>query len=205
MTKRIDTEARIERVRLDDQSSVFAGDPTSGYSWLYTTTGSSPHGGLFLEKEDGSIIGPFITGTSSSGGYTEGARVYRNTGTAITNGVVETIVFNSEVYDTDNNHSGASSQLYCNTVGKYIILFQGVWDFTPTDSTNDAIWIEHNSRGRISQSGINGIRSATLSTVIDLAIDDYVVVKMYSNNISGNLIYISPNEYSPFFEMQRIG
>ena len=52
-----------ERIRMENQPSVFAGDPASGYSWLYVTTGSSPHGGLYLEKEGGAIIGPFITGS----------------------------------------------------------------------------------------------------------------------------------------------
>jgi hypothetical protein len=65
MVKRIDNEARIERIRLEDQATVFAGDPDSGYSWFYTTTGSSPHGGLYLEKSDGSLIGPFITGVAA--------------------------------------------------------------------------------------------------------------------------------------------
>ena len=63
MTVTIDVTARIERVRLENLSGTFAGDPSANYSWLYTTSGSSPHGGLYLEKEGGAIIGPFITGT----------------------------------------------------------------------------------------------------------------------------------------------
>lgn len=64
MARKIDIDAIIERIRMENQPSVFAGDPASGYSWLYVTTGSSPHGGLYLEKDDGSVIGPFITGTA---------------------------------------------------------------------------------------------------------------------------------------------
>ena len=65
MARKIDIDAIIYRIRMEDQSSVFAGDPSPGYSWLYTITGSSPHGGLYLEKDSGEIIGPFVTGVSA--------------------------------------------------------------------------------------------------------------------------------------------
>lgn len=66
MTVTIDGTARIERVRFENLSGTFAGDPSANYSWLYVTSGSSPHGGLYLEKEGGAIIGPFITGSATT-------------------------------------------------------------------------------------------------------------------------------------------
>lgn len=70
MTVKIDTDARIERIILQDATGTFSGNPSAGYSWFYTITGSA-HGGLFLEKATGEIIGPFITGTASASGGIE--------------------------------------------------------------------------------------------------------------------------------------
>lgn len=64
MTRTIDTDAVIERIRLQRQSAHFAGSPASGYSWLYQTTGTA-HGGLFVELDTGEVIGPFITGSAA--------------------------------------------------------------------------------------------------------------------------------------------
>lgn len=65
MTVNIDSDARIERILLQDATGTFSGDPSAGYSWLYTITGSS-YGGLYLEKATGEIIGPFVTGSASA-------------------------------------------------------------------------------------------------------------------------------------------
>ena len=56
----IDTTARIERVRLQNQTGTFAGDPDAGYSWLYVGESGTVSGGLYLEKETGEIFGPFV-------------------------------------------------------------------------------------------------------------------------------------------------
>jgi len=144
------------------------------------------------------------TGTTAYVGLQDiGASVY-NTGTAITAAAVKTVTFDQEVYDTDGIHSGSSSQFYCNTAGKYLVSFQGVINFTPTSVTDDGVWIEHNTRGRVAQQSIYNARSFTLSKIINLSVGDYLVVKIYSANVSGKLIYSSGNEYSPFFEIQRL-
>lgn len=70
MSKRIDTEARIESVRFEDQAGSIA-TPAAGFSSLYVRETGTAHGGLFLEKSTGEDIGPFITGTAAGGGGDE--------------------------------------------------------------------------------------------------------------------------------------
>lgn len=57
--------ANVDAYSLKQQATHFVDDPASGFSRLYVTTGTSPHGGLYLETDAGAIIGPFITGTAS--------------------------------------------------------------------------------------------------------------------------------------------
>lgn len=60
MAKKIDTDARIEKVRLQEQgSNPSAAD--AGYGYLYIKDG----GKLFLMTDDGQAIGHFITGSSA--------------------------------------------------------------------------------------------------------------------------------------------
>ena len=60
MAKRIDTQARIEAVRLQEQGSPIA-TPAAGYSAVYAKAN-----GLYLVNDDGQHIGPFITGSPSA-------------------------------------------------------------------------------------------------------------------------------------------
>lgn len=64
MAVKIDTNARIEKVRFQDQTS-HPSAPSAGYSWLYRMTGTG-QSGLFVEDDAGRKIGPLITGTSAS-------------------------------------------------------------------------------------------------------------------------------------------
>jgi len=115
------------------------------------------------------------------------------------------VLFNSEIYDTDTIHATGSSteRLTCKTAGKYAVSLQIVISAVG-DHTYDAVWIQHDSRGRIAQQGLHYKGSTTLSTIIDLAVNDYLVVVMYKETTGVNVIYSAGNEYSPFFEMQKI-
>ena len=63
MTKRIDTEARIEQVRLQGLGSA-PSSPDAGYGYLYYISGANP--GIYFENHEGEQIGPFITGSAAS-------------------------------------------------------------------------------------------------------------------------------------------
>lgn len=59
MSLRIDTQARIEAVRLQNQGAAPSA-PSAGYSLVF-----SKSDGLYLETSGGAVIGPFITGSAS--------------------------------------------------------------------------------------------------------------------------------------------
>ena len=71
MTKRIDTQARIEQLRLQGLGSA-PSSPDAGYGYLYYISGANP--GIYFENHEGEQIGPFITGSpaaSASASYME--------------------------------------------------------------------------------------------------------------------------------------
>jgi hypothetical protein len=66
MTVQIDTTAEIDAVRLKTEPS-HPSAPSAGHVLLYFVTGTAVPG-LYTELSNGQKIGPFITGSSSSGG-----------------------------------------------------------------------------------------------------------------------------------------
>lgn len=60
MSLRVDTQARIEAVRFQNQTGSPAA-PDAGYSLIYILPT-----GLYMETSGGAVIGPFVTGTSQS-------------------------------------------------------------------------------------------------------------------------------------------
>jgi hypothetical protein len=61
MTVKIDTDAEINSIRLKNQALV-PSNPASGYKSLFVK-----NDGLFFVNSGGDAVGPFITGTSSTG------------------------------------------------------------------------------------------------------------------------------------------
>lgn len=60
MVKRIDTTARIESVRLEEQASAPV-SPDAGFSHVFVKSN-----GLFIVNDSDEEIGPFITGTAAA-------------------------------------------------------------------------------------------------------------------------------------------
>lgn len=145
-------------------------------------------------------------GGTGSSGYTQGARVYRTTNTSnlpISTGVV--IDFDDELWDTDNIHSGSSTQLYCNTAGTYLI--HGQAQFAPNVTAGwRMLHILLNGTTVIAKSRWPGVanvdNSWEVSTVWQLNQDDYVELFATSNVV---LAVQATGTYSPHFMMQRIG
>ena len=138
------------------------------------------------------------------GGYTEGARVYHNVAQSIPPKVWTPLAFNSERYDTDTIHSTVTnnSRLTCKTAGKYVIIGNIKWAALPPASymiiyLNDEIIIGYVGYW-------TSISELIVSTVYDLAVNDFMELKVYQG--SDNAIDVpSVAEYSPEFMMQRIG
>lgn len=60
MSNRIDTQARTEAVRFQNQTGSFA-SPTAGYSLIFTKAD-----GLYVENSTGTVIGPLVAGAGSA-------------------------------------------------------------------------------------------------------------------------------------------
>lgn len=71
MAEKIDTtgNAEINNVRFSQQTS-HPSNPSSGHVGLYIISGSA-HGGLYMKDSSGREIGPFITGSSGGGTFTD--------------------------------------------------------------------------------------------------------------------------------------
>lgn len=141
-------------------------------------------------------------------GYTEGARVYHNLDQSIPNITYTALALNTERYDTDSIHDNVAnnSRLTCKTAGKYLIVANirivaggAAGARTLVIRLNGVTQI---GRTSISASNLTFLRS--VSTIYDLAVDDYVEVEVYQN--SGGALDVTVNaNYSPEFMMQRIG
>lgn len=165
--------------------------------------------GLYAIDDAGSVVGPFGTG---SGGYTEGARVYNNANETISHGSGTALTFNSERYDTDGIHSTSSntSRLTCQTAGKYHI-FANV-RFASNSTGYRDVYFQVTSGANtyyIAGQAVPAVNGAytdiCLSTVWDLAANDYVEVYVVQSS-GGNLDVVGGTDgFSPEFGMQRIG
>jgi hypothetical protein len=161
----------------------------------------------------GDNISVVVTGSTAyiSSALTEaaldiGARVYNSTGIVIPNGSWKELTFDSEEYDTDSIHSGSSSQLYCNTQGKYIIHGQVYWE-TSTSQTR-GIRIVLNGSDIIADefaqpAGTVGNALHSVTTIDDLSSGDYVTLEVLQTT-SGDLDVQAENYFSPYFMMQKI-
>ncbi|MBA7592277.1 hypothetical protein ES708_34455 [subsurface metagenome] len=140
--------------------------------------------------------------------YAHGARVYHSLDQSIPNFTWYTLAFDSERYDTDDIHDTVTnnSRLTCQTAGKYVISGSIVWSM---DATGDrSIHIRLNGSIYLVYQTIRApasmMASMCLTTIYDLAVDDYVELRAFHNLGNGLTIYEWSN-YSPEFMMQRIG
>jgi len=203
----------------------------TGYQW-FVSQALRPNPGIYLPLQGGKMSGDIDMDTNRllklplpttdqeaatkkyhddnlpTGGYTEGARVYHNADQSIASGSDIILAFNSELYDTDSIHDTVfnNSRLTCKTAGKYLISanvflakhLTGLRDFALFFNATLTI-----SRYRVSADG-NTDFIASLSTVWNMAVDDFVQVKIYQNS-GVNLLCRAFVQYSPHFMMQRVG
>lgn len=145
------------------------------------------------------------------GGYTEGARVFNTLPLTLNSGITAVLTFNTERYDTDAIHSvvANTSRLTCKTAGKYVIA--GTVRITHNVAGFRALMI-HWQSGATSKiiatcrldPVATGTWANTISTIYDLAINDYVDFWVYQDSGAG-LTADAATNYSPEFMMQRIG
>lgn len=134
MTVKIDTTARIEKIRVQPQGAFPAGDPESGYGWLYFITGSA-NGGMYFENDTGMRIGPFVTGSAGSG--SGGSLAYINTFTVNTG---TSINLTSVITSTYNDYLFMFHNLCPSTSGSNIQLLASTDNGSNWDSGNNYSW-----------------------------------------------------------------
>lgn len=137
------------------------------------------------------------------------ARVYHNANQSIGNAAAATLNFNSERYDSHVQHDTSTNneRLTCKTAGRYRITAHAAWAANATGARQ--IFIRLNGTTLIAgQSGASTGGSigteTSISTTYDLALNDYVEVRVYQDS-GGSLNVTSSGNYSPEFMMERIG
>ena len=136
-----------------------------------------------------------------------GARVYNNAAIEIADSVATALTFNSERWDTAAMHSvsSATNQLVCKVAGTYLIGCNVRWEANASGVRDVGIRLNGSTYiTRVYMSAgasINHMQS--LSTVYDLAVNDYVEV-IVGQNSGGPLDVQSNANYSPEFWIQKL-
>lgn len=140
--------------------------------------------------------------------HAHGARVYHSLDQSIPDTTWQTLVFDSERYDTDVIHDTVTnnSRLTCKTAGKYAISASLLWALNAIGDRS--IYIRLNGSIRLVNQTIRApagmLASMSITTIYDLAVNDYVELRVFHTAGNGLSIYEWGN-YSPEFMMQRVG
>ena len=203
----------------------------TGYAW-FVSQALRPNPGIYLPLQGGTMAGDIYMATKRildlpdpivdqepatkawvlanmpAGGYTDGARVTHSVNQSIPNSSWTALAFDTDVFDTDQIHDPVTnnSHLTCKTAGKYLIIGQATWATQAGGRRLAGIF--HDTDGYIGwdESSLSVINSTSLnlSTVYELALNDFLQFKVFQN--SGTPININASAiFTPVFSMQRIG
>ena len=139
-----------------------------------------------------------------------GARVYDASGQSIANATHTKVNFDREDYDTDNIHDKVTNntRLTCKTAGKYLIFASNQWGTNSTGERLLELFLNNTTpicrQGMRADAGAGGSVSLSLATVFDLAVNDYLEIRVYQNS-GGSLIINPGTSVSPVLGMQLVG
>lgn len=141
-------------------------------------------------------------GALTFGNPDKGARVYHSTTQATSNNVWFAVAFDSERWDTDAIHDTVTNngRLTCKTAGKYLI--SGNIQFASVCTPIRMRFKLNASTSYIAYTNLSSGYTISMSTIYDLAVNDYVTMEVYQNSGAINLTG-APN-YGTEFMMQRI-
>jgi hypothetical protein len=131
------------------------------------------------------------------------ARVYNDANiTGIVSGEETALTFNQERFDTNTIHSTSSNtgRLTAKTAGKYIISASAQW--STATATNVQIFIQLNGSTKIGRSIVvdADYRQMSVTTIYELAVDDYVELVVHQAT-GGDKIIAAASNGSPEFMM----
>jgi hypothetical protein len=142
-----------------------------------------------------------------------GCRVTHNATQAVATATNVALAFNTERFDTDNFHDTVTNNsrltVPAGLAGKYLIYVHVEWAAN-TDATarilqlrvNGGTYIGLDSKPAIATASITTRHS--MSTVYDLAVNDYVEIVVHQL-AAGSINITSVGNFSPEFGMQRLG
>lgn len=178
--------------------------PAAGSERVYLDSGN----GNKLTRKNSSGATTVIEG-GGGGGTFIGARVYNSANISCASGAAVALTFDSERYDTDTIHSTTTntSRLTATTAGKYQI--GGSLFFANNTTGARGLQIQLNGATaiaivRIPTVGGTDVPALQISTVYDLAANDYVELVAYQT--SGGALNVSASgNQSPEFWMYKVG
>lgn len=142
------------------------------------------------------------------GGAQPAARAFNSGNLSINSATYTKLTFDSERFDNDGIHSTASNtgRLTCATAGKYLIVFNGLWASNATGQRQAAIYLNNTTEiGDVYNINLAANNLAfTVTTIYDLAVNDYVEARVYQDS-GGPLNILNAANVSPEFSMVRIG
>lgn len=136
-----------------------------------------------------------------------GARVFNSTTISVSNNTDTTLTFDSERWDTDGIHSTSSNtgRLTCVNRGKYLITGSVMFASNATGLRELYIYLNGTTGIAIQKiPAVSGTDSAVnISTVYDLAVNDYVELVAFQNS-GGSLNVQAVGNISPEFAMVQL-
>lgn len=137
---------------------------------------------------------------------TPSVRVYNSGAQSIANATWTALAFDSERFDTDTIHdAAANTKLTCKTAGKYLIV--GNMDFATNNTGSRTATIKLNGTTYIALAKMASVPGTdtpfSISTIYDLAVNDYVEIHVYQD-CGGPLNSQAIGNYVPEFMMVRV-
>ncbi len=140
-----------------------------------------------------------------------GARVFNSAAIVATDGVVVNLTFDSERFDTDTIHSTVlnTDRLTAITAGVYVIVCNIRW-VAAIGGTRRALFFQLNGITNIASDekdppdNVNAVPDHELSTIYELAANDYVIAQVFQDS-GANINISAVGNVSPEFMMVKIG
>ena len=137
-----------------------------------------------------------------------GAKAYHNTAQSINDSTLTALSLNSERWDTDTIHDNSTnnSRLTCKTAGKYLIT--GCVEWQDGGAGARVTWIRLNGATKIAEyvpsASTTVDLAATITTVYNMAVNDYVELIAYQDSGGALNVQNSPNGATEFM-MVKVG
>jgi len=176
---------------------VQEGTANTGKAFRITNTGTITIGTTALTFAEFGTLGSDI-----------GAKITKSAVQSIANSTWTSLTWNEEVWDTDGMHDNVTNneRITIKTAGKYLCIFMTQW---ATSNAGDRYGRIRKNAEASTQQAATSLKNAsaqsqeTVSVIMDLAVDDFVDVRVFQN--SGASLNFDDTVYNDaFFMVQKI-